>query len=42
MFLIIVLAVGVNLLLARRREHHVGGQARRTALLAGVPEVTSR
>lgn len=42
MFLIIVLAVGVNLLLARGRERREVGRSRRTPLLAGVPEVTAR
>jgi cellobiose transport system permease protein len=42
MFLIIVLAVGVNLLLARRRERRIGGRAARTAVIAAVPEVTAR
>jgi cellobiose transport system permease protein len=42
MFLIIVLAVGVNLYLARRREAREGGRRRRTSLLAGVPQVTAR
>jgi cellobiose transport system permease protein len=42
MFLIIVLAVGINLLLARRRERRDSGRRRRTPFLAGVPEVTAR
>jgi cellobiose transport system permease protein len=42
MFLIIVLAVGVNLLLARRRERRDGGRRRRVPLVAAVPEVTAR
>jgi cellobiose transport system permease protein len=39
MFLIIVLAVGVNLLLARRRELREDGGRRRRTLIASVPEV---
>jgi cellobiose transport system permease protein len=42
MFLIIVLAVGINLLLARRREHRSGGSRRGAIALASVPEVTAR
>ena len=42
MFLIIVLAVGANLLLARRRERRTVGGRRRTAIVAAVPEVTAR
>jgi cellobiose transport system permease protein len=42
MFVIIVLAVGFNLLLARRRELRHGGRLRRTALIAAVPEVKAR
>jgi cellobiose transport system permease protein len=42
MFLIIVLAVGVNLLLARRREIRDGGRRRRTPLTGVVPEVKAR
>jgi cellobiose transport system permease protein len=42
MFLIIVVAVGVNLLLARRRVHREGGHRRRAPLAASVPEVTPR
>ncbi|HEX3931382.1 MAG TPA: sugar ABC transporter permease [Nocardioides sp.] len=42
MFLIIVVAVGVNLLLARRREQRDGGRRRRVPLVAAVPEVTAR
>jgi cellobiose transport system permease protein len=42
MFLIIVLAVGLNLLLARRRERRVGGRRRRSVAVASVPEVTVR
>jgi cellobiose transport system permease protein len=42
MFLIIVLAVGVNLLLARRRELREGGGRRRRVLVASVPEVKAR
>jgi cellobiose transport system permease protein len=42
MFLIIVLAVGVNLLLARRRELRDHGRRRHASTVAGVPEVTTR
>jgi cellobiose transport system permease protein len=42
MFLIIVVAVGVNLLLARRRELRDHGRRRRVSSAAGVPEVTTR
>jgi cellobiose transport system permease protein len=42
MFLIIVLAVGFNLFLARRRELREGGRRRRTPLVTAVPEVTAR
>jgi cellobiose transport system permease protein len=41
MFLIIVLAVGVNLFLARRREHREGGR-RGLSLVAAMPEVKAR
>jgi cellobiose transport system permease protein len=41
MFLIIVLAVGVNLLLARRRVRHEKGR-RRHPLVAAAPEVSAR
>jgi hypothetical protein len=43
MFLIIVAAVSVNVLLARRRERLEGGRRLRAASLAVVaPEVTQR
>lgn len=42
MFLIIVLAVSVNLFLARRRERHDAHQRRRVPLHPGVPEVSAR
>jgi cellobiose transport system permease protein len=45
MFLIIVVAVGINLLLARRRELREGGRQRRAtaaAMVVGLPEVTAR
>ena len=42
MFLIIVLAVGLNLYLARRRVRREGGRRRRAVLAAAAPEVTSR
>src|SRR3954452_21640799 len=42
MFVIIVLAVGFNLLLARRRELREGGGRRPRALIASVPEVKTR
>src|ERR1700712_433431 len=41
MFLIIVLAVVVNLLLSRRRELRDGSRRRRTPLVTAVPEVTA-
>jgi cellobiose transport system permease protein len=41
MFLIIVLAVGINLFLARRRELRDGSRRRRTPLVTAVPEVTA-
>jgi cellobiose transport system permease protein len=42
MFLIIVLAVGVNLFLARRRELRDTGRRRRSPLVGAAPEVTAR
>jgi cellobiose transport system permease protein len=42
MFLIIVLAVGVNLLLARRREIRDGDRRRRLPVMGVVPEVKAR
>jgi len=42
MFLIIVLAVGLNLYLARRRVRRDGGHRRRMTLAAAAPEVSAR
>ena len=45
MFLIIIVAVGVNLLIARRRELREGGRRRRPtaeAMVVAMPEVTAR
>jgi hypothetical protein len=46
MFLIIVAAVGINLLIARRREMRAGGGKRRRAtaeaIAVAMPEVTAR
>ena len=42
MFLIIVVAVGINLLLARRRERRDGGARRRAIPAAVAPEVRAR